>query len=378
MRKVTFNVIYDRKKVATAKKPSFVEFRFSFCGRSKYMSTGVKVCRNEWKNGEVVGRPDADHLNKLLDSLYQRAEDVVCKMNREGIFNLSQVSTLINGVVKSDGFIAFCEKRTEERNVSEHTKERYRVFCRFLHSWGKIVSFSDINVGIIKMMDEYLHDRGLKNSTIYDYHKFLKLFIRDAVIFGHIKSEDDPYKKYDGKISRGESKYVRCLTPVQFEKLKKLEITSPHLLRAWHLFLFQCYTAMAYSDMMSFDINECERDANGKLFYKNNRVKTKEKFFFQLLKPARDILDLYDGRLPKMSLNKYNDYLKPIGLMIGVDGLRSHMGRATAATMFLSKGMPINIVAKVLGHSGIRQTQRYARTLEDDIKKSFDLIDGKI
>lgn len=64
--------------------------------------------------------------------------------------------------------------------------------------------------------------------------------------------------------------------------------------------------------------------------------------------------------------------------MIGVDSLHSHMGRATAATMFLSKGMPINIVSKVLGHTNLRQTQRYARTLSRDVRSAFDALEDKI
>ena len=78
-----------------------------------------------------------------------------------------------------------------------------------------------------------------------------------------------------------------------------------------------------------------------------------------------------------LSNQRYNDYLKVIGSMIGVDGLHSHMGRATAATMFLSKGMPINVVSKVLGHTNLRQTQRYARTLSRDVRSAFNNIEGK-
>lgn len=64
--------------------------------------------------------------------------------------------------------------------------------------------------------------------------------------------------------------------------------------------------------------------------------------------------------------------------MVGVDRLHSHMGRATAATLFLSKGMSINIVARVLGHTTLRQTTRYARTLSKDVQSAFDALEGKM
>ena len=114
------------------------------------------------------------------------------------------------------------------------------------------------------------------------------------------------------------------------------------------------------------------------IFYHDRRVKTDVDFVLQLLPQAVEILNKYNNKLPQISNQKYNDYLKVIGSMIGVDSLHSHMGRATAATMFLSKGMPINIVSKVLGHTNLRQTQRYARTLNRDVRSAFDALEDKI
>ena len=114
------------------------------------------------------------------------------------------------------------------------------------------------------------------------------------------------------------------------------------------------------------------------MFYHAKRTKTDTDFVFQLLTPAVDLLEKYDFKLPKISNQKYNDYLKVIGQMVGVDRLHTHMGRATAATLFLSKGMPINIVARVLGHTSLRQTTRYARTLSKDVQSAFDALEGKM
>ena len=72
------------------------------------------------------------------------------------------------------------------------------------------------------------------------------------------------------------------------------------------------------------------------MFYHSKRTKTDTDFVFQLLDPALEILKKYKYRLPKISNQKYNDYLKVVGMMVGVGRLHSHMGRATAATLFLS------------------------------------------
>lgn len=375
MKRVSFNFIYDRKKTATTKKAASLEIRFTMGSKQKYVSTGIKLLKGEWRCGRVVKRDDRDFLNDLLISYHKRAEKVVLQMSADETLSLNDIPNLLDGKDRNSmDFIAYCEKRSEERDVCEHTRVRYRVFCRFLRKWGKIRKWSDVTTVAIRNMNEYLHRKGLKEATIYNYNKYLKLFIRDAVMDKFLQG--NPYDTYNNKIPRGESLYVRCLSLQEFAALKRLNISSPHLKRAWHLFLFQCYTAMSYSDMMEFDIRQCKKDGNGNLCYTDNRVKTNVEFTFQLLTPAREILDYYGGVLPKMSLQKYNDYLKPIGMMIGVEGLRSHMGRATAATIFLSKGMPLHIVSKVLGHRSIRQTQRYARTLDDDVMKNFSKIDN--
>ena len=90
-------------------------------------------------------------------------------------------------------------------------------------------------------------------------------------------------------------------------------------------------------------------------------MKTDTDFTFQLLAGAVSVLKKYNFKLPCISNQKYNEYLKVIGMMVNVPNLHSHMGRATA----------------VLGHTNIRQTQRYARTLNKDVYSAFDNIDGK-
>lgn len=378
MSKVVLSIIHNRLKRGTAQKPVSVELRFSCKRDKKFISTGIKVTPGQWSDAQhkVIKCKDADELNEKLDAFKERGEAVVAKMLKDGITDLSVIPALFNGESKKgQTFIEYCETRRNERKVCDNTKERYDVFIRFLRSWGKIISFSDCTVAKIRAMDEYLHKQGKAQCTIYDYHKYLKLFINDAIIDGLV--EQNPYKYLSFHIGKGEKQYVDCITEEQFDIIKDLQFATPHLQRARDLFLFQCYTGLAYSDLMSFDYNNCE-EVNGKWFYHAKRTKTDTDFVFQLLTPAVGLLKSYDFKLPCMSNQKYNDYLKVIGQMAGVASLHSHMGRATAATLFLSKGMPINIVARVLGHTTLRQTTRYARTLNKDVCSAFDNLEGKL
>lgn len=375
MAELKFNIVYDRKKVATDKIPGVLEFRFTMERKQKYFSTGIKVTCKQWKNGSITSHPDAAALNKKLSVMKAKALDLVNQAWVED-FDFNSLGILFKGESKQQqDFISYCEQRAQKRNVSENTKGRYRVFTRFLRSWGAVRSFSDLSVSKIRELDEYLHSQGLCQSTVYNYHKYMKLFINDAVIDGLMT--ENPYRRLPFKIPHGDKRYVDCLTEKQFKAVRNVVVNSPHLAKARDLFLFQCYTGLAFADLMSFDFNECTI-IDGKYFYHDKRVKTSVDFVLQLLPQALGILKKYDYSLPHLSNQKYNDYLKVVGSAAGVDGLHSHMGRATAATLFLSKGMPINIVARVLGHTNIRQTQRYARTLSRDVRNAFDSLEEQI
>lgn len=374
MTDLKFNFVYDRKHVATREKEGVLEIRFTSKGQQKYFSTGIKLKKSQWKDGKVVARPDANVLNQRISILTEKAYSIVTSAYKDD-FEFSNITLLFKGETKNVDFPTYCEQRTERRKVVESTKGRYRVFTRFLRSWGGIKSFSDVTVAKVRAMDEYLHGRYLCQTTIYNYHKYLKLFINDAVIDGYI--QNNPYKRLPFKISRGDKQYVDCLTMEQFNLIRDVQPTNEHLTKAKDLFLFQCYTGLAYSDLMAFDFKECEL-VEGKYFYHDKRVKTSVDFVLQLLPQALDILAKYEYVLPRLSNQKYNDYLKVIGSMIGVSNLHSHMGRATAATMFLSKGMALNVVSRVLGHTNIKQTQRYARTLSRDVRTAFDMLETKI
>lgn len=369
--------VHNRMKRGTAQKPVSVEIRFTCGGSRKYLTTGVKVTPGQWSQaGKVIRHKDSDDLNRQLGVIMDRATAVRDYMNKNGITDLSVVPSLMKGEIdKAQDFIEYCEKRSKERNVSDHTKERYQVFIAFLKEWGQIKDFSDITVASIRSLDEYLHAKGYKQSTIYSYHKNLKLFVRDAYVDELISS--NPYDHLKMKIDKGESIYVDCLPMEKFECIKHLHLEVGYLAKARDLFLMQCYTGLAYSDLMAFNFDDCVLD-NGKYFYQSKRTKTQVDFSLQLLDGALSILKKYNYVLPHISNQKYNEYLKVIGHIINVPKLHSHMGRATAATLFLSYGMPLNVVAKVLGHTNIRQTQRYARTLNKDVRSAFDNLEGKI
>lgn len=377
----TLTFIYDRKHKATAKCAAFVELRVTYASKQKYLSTGIKILPRHWdkKNNCVRGRSDGPQLNAILDDIRERCLDIIqkqgSKIDLDGIIRAMKDK-------RSGSFLDYVSDRLTKRNVRESTRGRYMVFLSALEEWQGITSFNDITKAKIREFDEWLHSpdrnkgKGYKQSTIYSYHKHMKEFLNDAVIDGYI--EVNPYTQLRMKIDKGESDSIDYLDESQIKKIVSLKLEGEGLNHARDLFLFQCYTGLAYSDMMKFDISDY-RNIGGKWYSADEqRLKTKTTYYLQLLTPAVEILKKYDYHLPNLDNSSYNKYLKIIGAMIGVPKLHTHMGRSSFATLMLSKGMRIEYLAKVLGHTSTNQTKRYATILGKDIRDELSDIDKKL
>ena len=83
--------------------------------------------------------------------------------------------------------------------------------------------------------------------------------------------------------------------------------------------------------------------------------------------------------LPVINNQNTNVYLKEIGELCGITKkLTFHMGRLTFATLTLSKGVSIESVSKMLGHTNIQTTQIYARITNEKISNDMALFAGKV
>ena len=140
------------------------------------------------------------------------------------------------------------------------------------------------------------------------------------------------------------------------------------------LFIFQLYTGLSYSDMQQFSIEDYKL-IDGKWINTGERIKTGIPYISQLLPPAVEILEKYNYQLPHLNNADYNKYLKALGLACGIERpIHSHMARHTFATWMLRQGVPIEHVSRMLGHTNITQTQRYAKVVAADIHTDFERV----
>lgn len=168
------------------------------------------------------------------------------------------------------------------------------------------------------------------------------------------------------------------LTVEELDRLKKAEIPDQKVSRVRDLFVFQCVTGLSYADMATLDMGRSATDiGGGRMLINGRRVKTGEDYTVVLLPSAVEILDRYDWRLPIISNQKYNDYLKLATHYAGIrKKLTSHCGRHTFATIAINNGVPVEVVSRILGHTNIKTTQFYAKVLSESVRRGFDKLSG--
>ena len=182
-----------------------------------------------------------------------------------------------------------------------------------------------------------------------------------------------------GRFKRGDKESVEYLTEEEMERFMALVVPEHTAMGlAKDLFVFQMYTGMAYSDVMAFDISRYHK-VGRKWVANGERIKTGTPFVSQLLPPAIEILKKYDYKLPYLDNADYNHSLKLLGQMAGISTkLHSHLARHTFATYMLRNGAKIENVSRMLGHTNITQTQRYAKVLAQSVHEDFDMITKKM
>ena len=138
------------------------------------------------------------------------------------------------------------------------------------------------------------------------------------------------------------------------------------------------YTGLPFSDMQDFDASDYKWD--GKAWrHVGERIKTGVPYVSQLLPPAVKVLEKYGWEIPQLSNADYNRHLKVLGQMAGIKTrLHSHLARHTFATWMLSHDIPIEHVSKMLGHTNITQTQRYAKVLAQSVYDDFSKVAAKM
>ena len=379
MKTIQVRVLFDRKGQATAKKAALIQLEVRYNKERRFIGTGVKVFKGQFKNGRVLGRIDADTLNDKINTLYKQVHDIYNESVKKHIpFTLSMLD---DGKVEQSKtpFIDFCKKRTKEKRCSDSTFRQNQLFCNILEMFGGINTFNDVTLTKIHFFDDWLkkHNgvktkRPLTDNSIKAYHSRMRAFISEAVSFGLI--EQNPYSRF--RTGRCQTAPRMYLTMEEIEMLRSWEPPTESRRIARDLFLVQCYTGLSYSDLMTTDFTVTEEHDGTIILPRTTRVKTGTQFYIMLLPPVIEILERYNYTLRKYSLVAYSYQLKLMEQETNIGKhITSHVGRHTfATTIGLGSGIPIEVVSKMLGHTNIQTTQIYANILPKQVLDGFKKI----
>ena len=368
-----------------------------------YINTGVRVCKNRFVAGTIKDTKDtndADILNVRLRTitafveqevnkcLDERKEIDVADIRRKG-WSLG-VATDGNG--EDTSLIDWIKERAKLLSVSKGTRMKYFTLCNKMLEYGKITRWQDLSVESIYDFDTWLHQqdvhlsenqlnagmepRKMGDTGVSAYHKSLRAMLNRALKMGKIQT--NPYDRLRGEFKHSKRETTEYLTEDQMQKILDIEpVQGSQVDMARDLFIFQMYTGLAYVDTQRFDATQY-REVDGKWKFIGERVKTGVPYVSMLLPPVVEVLKKYDWHVPKMNNQKYNQLLKAIGMVIGIERLHSHMGRHTFGTWMLSNGAKIENVSRMMGHTNITQTQRYAKVLAKDVYDDFDMVAEKM
>lgn len=375
MNNVSVRLVFDRKHVATKKHQASVQLEVTYQSKRKFISSGVRLYSDQWgKELKVKNHPQSPLLNQqladMVADIYEFAHELQTQNKPFSFERLDEHLRRANPS-SSTAFLDFMQKRLEERQVSEATKNRHRCILRALKDFGLIKDFSDISYANILKWDEYAKKRCTLQSSVYTYHKVLKIFVREAFCSQLIPM--DPYMSM--KLDRGTFSKRKFLTKEDLAKIENRQIDNVSLRQVRDVFIFCCYTGLAYADLLKFDFNNAKL-VDGLYRIRDCRKKTGTEYNITLMNKAMAILRQYNFSLPIVSNQKYNSYLKVLGAFCEVKTrLTSHVARHTfATTITMANGVRIEVISKMLGHTDIKTTQLYAKIYQAEVDEEFNRL----
>ena len=380
---ITSAIVFDHRNRSKDGAEGPLEVRVTANRKPYYINTGVRVRAHQWQFDKVVDHPQANALNERLSILLDKIMGIVNKCIETGQeIDIESVRRQAWQTVHKQTAIEWMRKEVTQLPVNYGTMKHYKSAIKRLEEFGRMTDWSDFTAGNIYKFDAFvrrLRGRGVRITigSAYNYHKCLKALLSRAEKSELISS--NPYNRLRGEFSRGEKQSTEYLTEDEMAKIQKFKPAPGSFMeRARDLFIFQMFTGLSFSDMMAFDISEYKK-VKGKWFITASRIKTGVPYVNQLLPPAVEVLERNGMSIPKMTNQVYNRELKLLGMACGITiPLHSHLARHTFATFMLRNGAKIENVSRMLGHTNIKQTQRYAKVLAESVHEDFDMIANKI
>lgn len=359
-------------------------------------SSGLNVDKKLWCNAtsRMKGRTqEALCINAQLDEISTSFQEIFKRYEKDDDLTLEKIKSIYLGKDKIkttfleyyDGFLEELQAQvgTVKTKATYYkylgTKRHFENFLRYKYRRKDLMP-KELTHLVISDFEIYLRTvANLKVNSSTKTLKFFKTVVKHAQRTGFIIH--DPFMNHHFQteyVDRG------FLTDEEIKCIMEKEFPTARLEAVRDIFIFSCFCGLAYIDVANLTQDNIVT-LDGKRWIMTTRQKTKVPSNILLLDIPAMIIEKYRGRtkdgklLPILSNQKMNSYLKEIGDVCGIKkNLTYHLARHTFATMILSKGVPIESVSKMLGHTNIRTTQVYARITNKKIEEDMLALAGKL
>jgi len=394
---ILFLVRNDRIK--NDKLPLYL--RITLDGKRAQVSINRSVPLSLWNAsaGKATGSTGEAHvlnryLNKVQNDVYKCYQIL---LDKNTSFTSKQVLDLYLGKAEKSKMLLqiFQEHNDKVNNLigkdfASGTAERYRTAKMHVENYIRKefktsdIPVQDVDHKFISGFEYYLKtERKCGHNSAIKYITNFKKIIRIAFANEWIKK--DPFFNWKGTLKIVDREF---LSKEEIQLMIEKDLDNVRLDLVKDIFIFCCYTGLAYADVKKLSENDVVIGIDGNRWIKTNRTKTKVRSSIPILPTAEAIIEKYVEHpdvntkrlLPVLSNQKMNAYLKEIADVCGIHkNLTFHLARHTfATTVTLSNGVPIESVSKMLGHKNLHTTQHYAKILDRKVSDDMAILREKM
>ena len=395
----TFNLLfYVKKAKINSVGESPIYLRITIDGKISEISTKRTVKPSKWNSAmqKVSGSSEeCRSLNFYLKTFEQKVYDTYHELMREkeSVTCESLKNKLLGKGERTRMLIPIFEDHNNrmekliDKEFAQGTLTRYKTCLKHTKAFLKW-KFNISDIDILKIDYAFLNDfelflrteRDCNNNSAVKYIKNFGKIIRICIANGWINR--DPFLNYSSSFNEVTRVF---LNEQEIERLFNKDLKNERLSQVRYIFLFSCFTGLAYIDTQKLTQDNINIGLDGNKWIYTKRQKTKTTSNIPLLSKAEEIIDRYkdhpaclnSGRLlPVLSNQKMNAYLKEIADLCDIKKeLTYHIARHTfATTITLSNGVPIESVSKMLGHKNIKTTQHYAKILDKKVSEDMSAL----
>lgn len=379
-----------------------VYLRITVDGVPKEMSTHQTSDPERWSpEAQRVKGTKIEHksLNAYLDMLERKVHEAKARLIEAGrLITAEALKNALLGIEEGTRTIldVFRDHNKQMEALvgtefSPGTLERYKTSFDHTKSFIKWkyneddMDIRNLNFEFVTEYEFWLKSvRKCNHNTAIKYISNFRKIVNRCLRNGWLAK--DPFLGF--KMTKREVERT-ALTREELQTMASKEFVAERLNNVRDIFLFCCFTGLAYIDVKKLKCTEISAGIDGDKWIFTNRQKTDTASRIPLLPVSLDILERYknhpqccnDGKaLPVPSNQKMNAYLKEIADVCGISkNLTFHIARHTfATTVTLSNGVPIETISKMLGHTNLKTTQIYAKVMDRKISDDMNILKKKL